>query len=192
MVETREFSLENLMHGHSSHEDVLRGWIRGESHGKVEASSASQWKREPVHMNDHAASIDRSLTQELQGVRKRLVSRMFATWAAAAWCFQAYIMWVFADSLSTPLHRTLCTILILAAALIVIVVGLLLRRWSVGYFRSETAVARSLEGHFPELDSRLYALNQARDPPRQKHTPTDEPQAPVKPNIVKRDQLRLT
>ncbi len=133
-----------------------------QSPGIARASLAKPWEREPVRMNDDAASIDRSLSQEIEGVRKRLVSRMFATWAAATWAFQAYIMWVFADSLSTPLHRITGTLLVMIAALSVAVVGLLLRRWSVKYFQSDASVAQSLEGRFPDLDARLYAFTQAR------------------------------
>lgn len=61
MVETREFSLENLVLGHSTFKDVLGGWMQSAITRK-RTSFADEAVVEGARPNERPRSIDRSVT----------------------------------------------------------------------------------------------------------------------------------
>ena len=66
-------------------------------------------------MTEDTHSTTNLLAQDLHRARCRLRSRSAATWTASVWAFQAYVMWLIADSLSFPLSPTSLGLILLAS-----------------------------------------------------------------------------
>ena len=113
-------------------------------------------------MTEDTHSTTNLLAQNLHRARCRLRSRSAATWTASVWAFQAYVMWLIADSLSFPLSPTSLGLILLASISLATATSMLIRIWCSKRFETDMAVAKVIESHFPEIDSRLFALTQSQ------------------------------
>ena len=71
-------------------------------------------------------------------------------------------MWLIADSLSFPLSPTSLGLILLAFSSLAIATRVLIRIWCSKRFETDLAIAKVIESHFPEIDSRLFALTQSQ------------------------------